>query len=284
MSPPPTPPHPAGSDKEPAAPSCGPTGDVRKCSASQHRQSIGDREDEPSAPEFDPGQCLFCAHGSAGLDDNMAHMAAAHGFSVPFREFLAVDLETVVSFLRFIICGYRECIACGARRSSVEGARQHMVARGHCRFNVSPDTEELYEMPPSTNAVAEQTRRDASVPVRLPSGKLISHRKKLDTHERRAARRPIRNRERDPVTSRLEPASDSSLAVLQRRGGGGSREIACSCEALLAAQLSRLRMTGARAQLKAEDRKRGRLERANNTVLFKHYRLDAGDGRIGRQF
>ncbi|KID89493.1 hypothetical protein MGU_03540 [Metarhizium guizhouense ARSEF 977] len=254
----------------------------------QNADSDSDTEDEPSVPEFDPGQCLFCAQESAALGDNMAHMAAAHGFSVPFRDRLAVGLETVVRHLHFVIYHHRECICCGARRSTASGAQHHMLAKGHCRFDVSPDTGALYEMPQRRNAVAERVHRDAGVPVRLPSGKLICRRGSLDAHEPRAASRTSSTpgRALDPVASRSEtcPNTTTSLAVARRRGGSGSGQVVRSSEALLAAQLSRLRVAGDRAQRRVEERKRGRLERANNTILFKHYRRDAGDGRIGRQF
>lgn len=217
----------------------------------------------------------------------MTHMAAAHGFSVPFQDYLAVDLETVVWYLHFIIFGYRECICCGygTRRSTVEGVQQHMVGKGHCRFDISPDTEDFYEMPQSENPVTEQTQGDSSKLVRLPSGKLISNRNNLETQEPRAARRVLPNRDSDTSAPRLNPSSSTPGQEVARRGGGnGSGEIVRSSEAILAAQLSRLRIADNRAQIKVEERKRGRLERKNNTILMKHFKLDAGDARIGRQF
>ncbi|KAK2590899.1 hypothetical protein QQS21_011411 [Conoideocrella luteorostrata] len=243
-----------------------------------------DTEYEPSAPTFAPGKCLFCPQESGILDDNMTHMAAAHSFSVPFQDCLAVDLETVIWYLHFVIHGYRECICCGTRRNTVEGVLQHMVAKGHCRFDVSSDTEDFYEMPQSKNALVEQTQRDDSMPVRLPSGKLISHRKSSDTHEPRAPRRATPDRSTESFASRLKAPATPGLEIAQRREGSGSGEIVRSSEALLAAQLSKLKIASDRVQHKEEERKRGRLERANNSILFKHYRLDSGDSRIGRQF
>lgn len=213
----------------------------------------------------------------------MTHMAAAHGFSVPFQEFLAVDLETVIWFLHFVIYGYRECTSCGIRRSTVEGIQHHMVAKGHCRFDISADTEEFYEMPQSENAVTEQAQRDESMPVRLPSGKVISRRKDLDAQEPRAPRRATPAREQDSLPMGPNAPSSSSNEIVQR-GGNGSGQVVRSNEAILAAQLSRLRIAGDREQQKEEQRKRGRLERATNSIMMKRFRLDSGDGRIGRQF
>ncbi|KAI1801908.1 C2H2 type zinc-finger-domain-containing protein [Daldinia bambusicola] len=251
-----------------------------------------DLEEEPQAPDFDPGTCLFCAHESDLLNDNMAHMASAHGFGVPFQEFLAVDLEMMVEYLHFIVFGYRECICCGKRRSTVEGVQQHMVAKGHCRFDISAETEELYEMPRSENIVVEQGQHDdSSMPMRLPSGKLISHRKNPDAQEPHAKPRPARretperhpSRHLDSFTPRPETSSSPSLEVAQR-GGSGSGEIVRSSEAILAAQLSKLRIAGDRIQHKEEKRKRWRLERAQNIISLKRFRLDSADSRMGRQF
>lgn len=278
---PPSPPPPSKADQTRPSPppsSTHPTDDTDKNVES-------DTEDEPSAPEFVPGKCLFCEQESSTLDDNMTHMATAHGFTVPFQDFLAVDLETVVAFLHFVIYAYRECICCGMRRGTVQGVQQHMLAKGHCRFDVSQDTEEFYELPQS-ESIVEQTQRDGSMEVRLPSGKLISHRKNQEPQEPRPARRATPDRPGlDAFASRSGPSSSApGNEVIQRQTANRGGEIMRSNEAILAAQLSRLRIAGDRAQRKEEERKRGRLESATNSIMMKRFRLDAGDGRIGRQF
>ncbi|KAI8962784.1 C2H2 type zinc-finger-domain-containing protein [Daldinia sp. FL1419] len=250
-------------------------------------------EDEPAAPDFAPGDCLFCAQESDELDGNMLHMATAHGFSVPFREFLAVDLETVVEYLHFVIFGYRECICCGTRRSTVEGLQQHMIAKGHCKFDVSAETEEFYEMPQSENSVIDQAQPDSSMPVRLPSGKLISHRKNPDAQDPQAKSRPARrempdkptNRSLDSFAPRPDTTSSPSLEVAQRGGSGsGSGEIVRSSEAILAAQLSKLRIASDRIQHKEEKRRRWRTERGQNFISLKRFKMDSDDGRMARRF
>ncbi|KAH7131250.1 C2H2 type zinc-finger-domain-containing protein [Dactylonectria macrodidyma] len=284
-SPPPTPPLDPNQTKS-AAPSSTRKRDEPDVEAENQDQNVdSDTEDEPAAPEFAPGNCLFCPQESASatLDDNMTHMAAAHGFTVPFQDCLAVDLETVVAYLHFVISGYRECICCGTRRSTVEGVQQHMVAKGHCRFDVTPETEEFYEMPQSENVVVEQANRDSSLPVRLPSGKLVSHRKNLEAHEPRPPRRAAPDRPLNPLASSSQSSPTPGTEVAHRRGANGSGEIVLSSEALLAAQLSRLRIAGDRVQQRAEARKRGRLESANNVISLQRFRLDAGDARIDRR-
>ncbi|KAI1661870.1 C2H2 type zinc-finger-domain-containing protein [Daldinia decipiens] len=298
-SPPPPPPSIDAGQTKSAAPSRARRRDEPDVDGDQDQEITSDTEgeiedepeEEPSAPDFDPGSCLFCAQESDILDDNMTHMAAAHGFNIPFQEFLAVDPETVVEYLHFVISGYRECICCGTRRGTVEGVQQHMVAKGHCRFDISIETEELYEMPQSENAVVNQAQRDGSMPVRLPSGKLISHRKNPDNQDPQAKPRPAHretpdrhpNRPLDSFAPRPGTTSAPSLEVAQR-GGSGCGEIVRSSEAILAAQLSKLRIAGDRIQHKEEKRKRWRLERAQNIISLKRFKLDSADGRMGRQF
>jgi pre-60S factor REI1 len=241
-------------------------------------------EDEPIVPDFVPGRCLFCAHVSGSLDASTTHMTAAHGFSVPFQDCLAVDLETLIAYLHFVIHGYRECICCGTRRNTVGGVQQHMVAKGHCRFDLTSDIEEFYEMSQSGHVPVENLYRGSSVPVRLPSGKLISHRKQPEPLPPRPSRRSTPNQRQESFALPSRTTSAPSLEVAQRRGENDPGQVVPSSEAILAAQLSKLQIAADRAQQKEEKRKRGRLEGANNLILFKHYRLDSGDSRIGRKF
>ncbi|KAL4866011.1 C2H2 type zinc-finger-domain-containing protein [Aspergillus spectabilis] len=289
LQPPPSTP---SNQRKRAAPSCAGKRTELDVGPDQDSNTDSDTEDEPSVVDFNPGKCLFCVQASSTSDDNMTHMAAAHGFSVPFPEFLAVNPETVVSYLHLLIFGYRKCICCCTQRSTVKGVQQHMASKGHCRFDITPDTEEFYKIPQShsQNAVIEQMQRDSSMPVRLPSGKLIAHRKNLDINERRAARRGPPDRDLDSFalgsgTSRPGSRAPSTpgLEVAERRRGNGGGEIVHRSEAILAAQLSKLQIAGDRAQYK-ENKKRGRLDRGSNTLLFKHFRLDSGDSRFGRQF
>ncbi|KAL4877979.1 C2H2 type zinc-finger-domain-containing protein [Aspergillus karnatakaensis] len=272
-------------------------------------------EDEPSEVEFNPATCLFCSQVSSTEDDSTTHMATAHGFSVPFQEFLAVDLETILSYLHTLIFSYRECISCHTQRGTIKAVQQHMASKNHCRFEITAETEEFYTIPQSQfqvqarNDVIEEMHCDPTLPVRLPSGKLIAHRKNLDVNPRRAARRELPDGDslgtapetttaysrlrskvpragirQNPNPSSTSPPSTPStdLEVAQRNTNGGG-EIVHRSEALLAAQLSKLQVAGNRAQQK-EEKRRGRLDRGSNPLLFKHFRLDAGDSRIGRAF
>lgn len=235
-----------------------------------------EEDQELVATEFVPGHCLFCTKDSSTLDESMKHMSSAHGFSIPFQEFLAVDLETLVSYLHFVINTYRDCICCGTRRSTVEGIQHHMLAKGHCCFDISPETEEFYEIPQCEDALGDR-KQDAGDPVRLPSGRVISHRKH---EEPRVPRREAADQKRLDSSAPVEPG----MEIAHRLAVNGSREVVQANEAILAAQLSRLKVTSDRAAQREEKRWKGRLERANNFFSLKRFRLDAADIRMGRQF
>ncbi|KAK0386906.1 hypothetical protein NLU13_5219 [Sarocladium strictum] len=258
--------------------------------------------EEADVPEFIPGQCVFCSHESDDLESSLGHMAISHGFNIPFQEFLAVDIEIVIWYLHFVIHGYRECISCGTKRSSPEAAQQHMMAKGHCRIDVTGEMGDFYEMPHADNDVLERTQNDTSGSVRLPSGKIISNRNHQEPPEprQRQARsnsllealtagpsEPEPKAPKNKSKTSTGPSADAntSTEVASRRGqeAHGGRMVR-SNEAILAAQLSRLVLAGDRAQIILEARKRGKMERKNNKILQKHFKVDAGDSRAGRQF
>lgn len=269
-------------------------------------ESEGDDEDddsedeELSVPDFIPGECLFCSQYDEDLDASLAHMATSHGFTVPYRDCLAVDVETVVWYMHFVIHGYQECICCGTRRGTVEAIQQHMKAKGHCRFDISPDTEEFYEMPKQEDAVLDQTHGEDSATLRLPSGRVITHRKIQEPQEprlRKSSPNPVLEALTSGPSSSSSPSSSakprasntstsSSQDLVPKRDTHGNEtgQMVRSSEAILAAQLSRLVVAGDKAQLRAESKKRSKMERKNNMILQKHYRVSSGDSRFGSTF
>ncbi|KAF5660701.1 hypothetical protein FCIRC_12059 [Fusarium circinatum] len=149
-----------------------------------------------SAPQsFTPGQCLFCPSVYPTLAESIIHMQTSHGLFVPYKQHLLVDLETLLRYIHLVIYEYRECIHCGTSRTTVQAVQQHMMGRGHCKFDVSDESEfadfydfsrqhldtdddvlsedneesESEEVKPDQKLV--QTDRDS---IRLPSGRLIS--------------------------------------------------------------------------------------------------------------
>ncbi|KAK7414990.1 hypothetical protein QQX98_006223 [Neonectria punicea] len=237
---------------------------------------------EPSeALEFNPAHCIFCGAENGTFDDNLAHMSKAHSFAIPHQGNLKVDLETLVGYLHLVIHGYGECIMCAARRNTVEGIQHHMTAKGHCRFNVASGIAEFYKMPEQEYHADEES-------LRLPSGKLLSHRTRATgPSASRTARQPARRR-LEPTTSlplatqthdsELVSTQDAtptpaSCAQLSRLTRGDQQSLAH----LPDHEVRSLLASSARAidqSKRDETHAQLRLEKAGNTTLTAHFRAD----------
>lgn len=89
---------------------------------------------EPEPVELDITDCIFCSHSSDTLEDNLKHMAYAHGFFIPDIKYVC-DLVGLVLYLQTKVSDYHMCLLCNGRGRgfrSMEAARAHMVDKGHC--------------------------------------------------------------------------------------------------------------------------------------------------------
>lgn len=160
----------------------------------------------------------------------MAHMLTAHSLIIPYQDSLAVELETLMWYLHLVIHGYHECVLCGTRRNTLEAVQQHMTAKGHCRFDISGEVADFYELSQSESHVlsGDLTRPDETS-LRLPSGKLLTHRSQAHLSPRPlSSRRPSADQTPPLSTSHETPLRSDTLQRKDRRLGG------------LALQLSRL--------------------------------------------
>ncbi|KAL7904424.1 C2H2 type zinc-finger domain-containing protein [Trichoderma velutinum] len=231
-------------------------------------------------PQFNPGQCLFCGAENDTFMDNLAHMSKEHSFAIPHEADLIVEPDTLIGYLYLIIYKYRECILCATRRSSVEGIQHHMMAKGHCRFNVTSDTADFYNIPTLKYHVDEEL-------LRLPSGKLLNHRTRASgSTAPKVARQPGERRidatASQPMTpthpSDLVPIPDNnntapSHTQISRLTRGDQQSLAHlpdhevrSLLATSARHIDQLRREEKDAQLK--------LDTAGNTTLTGHFRMD----------
>ncbi|KAK1640764.1 C2H2 type zinc-finger-domain-containing protein [Colletotrichum phormii] len=180
--------HAASVSTQPAAAlgKAGPTTESDSSSSSASEADLSDAEDDDD--DFILEECLFCNTTSDSLDGNVAHMHRAHGMFIPDKEKLIVDVETLVKYLHLVVSGYRECLQCGTQRRTAAAVQQHMLGKGHCRFDVTAEDSEFrdfYEQPSkdgentreegeARKAVADALEEGGS--IRLPSGKQLSHR------------------------------------------------------------------------------------------------------------
>ncbi|CRK13460.1 hypothetical protein BN1723_010043 [Verticillium longisporum] len=280
-------------------------------------------------PVFDHDQCLFCNKLSESFDDNVGHMQTAHGLFIPDKKRLIVDLETLFSYLHLIIVGHNECICCGTQRASTLAVQQHMLGKGHCKFDIASDDSEFADFYDFSGSEAgsevDEDADDSALPrkdrvenrtvqpdensLRLPSGRVISHRSQIPVNPRRQPLKP-----RSPGRSDLiedGPASDldnsapstsASTSLVSRSGKDALTQTrADKKEYKFAKQLASLNKNDERSLAhlplpqqrailathqkqiekahRAEERYRGRLESLGNQFLMTHFVKDAADKR-----
>uniref|UniRef100_A0A336LMG6 CSON012274 protein n=1 Tax=Culicoides sonorensis TaxID=179676 RepID=A0A336LMG6_CULSO len=93
-------------------------------------------EDENFENPITNNNCLFCDHHSKNIVNNVKHMSVEHSFFIPDAEF-CIDLEGLLAYLGEKICKYFICIWCNDRGKtfySLQGARKHMIDKGHCKM------------------------------------------------------------------------------------------------------------------------------------------------------
>lgn len=235
--------------------------------------------------EFTPEECLFCNHTSNDFAGNLSHMHQTHSLVVPFQDSLTVDLQTLIWFLHMVIFSYRECICCGKRRRTVEAVQQHMTSRGHCRFDVTDEMSGFYDMDSLHQHGAEGRSHPDDRTLRLPSGKLLSHRSHIDPHSKsRLREKPSPTDPSALPASQQSDARPQSLALSKK----GRHELA------LTTQVARLRIGDQMSLMhlpeshqrslllahkkrlddtkRAEKRKRGRMDNVGNkTAVHTNY-------------
>jgi pre-60S factor REI1 len=123
-----------------------------------------------------PSQCLFCNLESSTLDANIDHMSSRHGLFIPSLDRLS-DLESFFSYLATLIFSYNECLFCGLEKSTVEGVQTHMRDKGHCKIELSAESELLDFWEFSDDSGDEDvTMKLSSTEMRLPSGAVVNSR------------------------------------------------------------------------------------------------------------
>ena len=112
-------------------------------------QSFKINEDEtadPSSPsiycEFNELRCLFCNQENPDVDQNLVHMSKAHGLHLNTTNLL-VDIVSLLAYFNLVIFGYYECLYCGTQRSTHQAVQQHMMAKSHCKYDISNKDAEL---------------------------------------------------------------------------------------------------------------------------------------------
>lgn len=257
-------------------------------SSSDAYDDDSDDDGSESTPDFVAEQCLFCDAAAADFDQNVIHMASAHSFIVPYQDALLVDLQTLVWYFNLVIYGYHECIKCATRRTSVEAVQQHMLGKGHCRFDISDELADFYDLSQlDKRALAVESKDGEDATFRLTSGRIISQR---GSQQQQAPSSRTRQPEsststelavRSDAESQQLTKSERKLAMVERDMAQLSVRDRMAL-AHLPAHEQRAALVTRRKQIEKVMRaeRRGRLarEKRGNKVLQAHFRMD-GIGR-----
>lgn len=77
--------------------------------------------------------CFYCGANNKEVERNIRHMSNHHGLYIPERSFL-VDVQGLLEYMSETVSANHECLACGFQGRSLEGLRQHMYMKGHCKI------------------------------------------------------------------------------------------------------------------------------------------------------
>ncbi|KAK6507926.1 hypothetical protein TWF481_006347 [Arthrobotrys musiformis] len=112
-------------------------------SKSQDKIEEEDEEEGEGREETLPiTECLFCAHPSQTLQQNLAHMSKLHGLFIPEQPYL-VNLEGLIRYLGQKILIGHTCLYCNKPKGGLDGIRTHMRDKGHCMIAFETEAEML---------------------------------------------------------------------------------------------------------------------------------------------
>jgi pre-60S factor REI1 len=283
-----------------------------------------------SEPEFIPSQCIFCSQKSSDLEESLLHMRKSHSFFVPQKDRLVVSEQSLLKYLHLIIYGYLECLYCGTQRNTLQAVQQHMAQKGHCKMDISSEGSEFAEFYHLTSGEQSNDEEDEAeggstkrpvydlgqiddMSLRLPSGKVLSHRSAAPTHphhrplDRSANHSPNRNADLLPdppilVDVGSRSAEEGTITMLAGRAGGAlakseRKELAVEAKlanlsakdrrALMHLPVSQQRAVLATQKrqlersLRAERRMQNRVETLGNKTLMKHFVNDVPGRALG---
>lgn len=150
-------------------------------------------------------------------------MLKTHGLFIPDKDRLVVDTETLTAYLHLIIFGYFQCLYCGTLRSSAEAAQQHMMGKGHCKFDISSEDSEFHEFYDFDSSHEDDDEEDFEISAKrstvpfvqsddtfclLPSGKILSRRSSHQYRLQQHKNRPNLDRT-DPQLNSIPPTFSS---------------------------------------------------------------------------
>lgn len=207
--------------------------------------------------EFEESQCLFCDQSSSDLDQNLLHMSKVHGLHVITTNLL-VDVGSLLAYFHLIISCYHECIYCGTQRNTKQAVQQHMIAKGHCKYDLASKDAEFRDFYDLSAVEAEEELHRNLIATRL------SESAQLAAHNRSRKSRSSKRSDRAGTNITTLPSDQGSTSTSptpesQSDADTSSDDIETTPEHQIGLSIRAQKQTYAHnnqlAQLRAEDRK-----------------------------
>lgn len=186
---------------------------TRPKSPSDDEESIDILPSPSTNYEFDESQCLFCNKTNPNMDENLAHMSKTHGLHIASTDLL-VDVESLLAYFHLVISEYYECLYCGTQRNTRQAAQQHMIAKGHCKYDITDKDSEFrdfYEL--SSSETEEEIHQKLSAMRFSDNPHLSSQSRPRRSHPSKRSHRHApgitSSPDQAPTTSTRQPQPDA---------------------------------------------------------------------------
>jgi pre-60S factor REI1 len=212
--------------------------------------------------EFDNSQCLFCDQISLDLEQNLEHMSKSHGLHLATTN-LTVDIETLLAYFNLVISTDHECLYCGTQRNARQAVQQHMIAKGHCKYDLTAKDSEFREFYDLSSLEAEEELQRNLIATRLLDAESAA------THSKFRRSRSLKHANKQYLNftfSLSERASTSSSHSLRPKNNDDSssddassddteRSADLLCELSIREQKRSFTLNNQLSQLRADDRR-----------------------------
>lgn len=160
----------------------------------RHQTDHYDEGTSTSSSDIDDGveemKCLFCNESSLNVEQNLEHMSTTHGLHI-VTEHLMVDVGSLLAYFHLIVSEYHECLFCGTQRNTLQAIRQHMIAKGHCKYDLTAKDAEFRDFYDFSSSEAEDDLARSYLALRLSekSQRAIQDRSKKSRQSLRSSKR-----------------------------------------------------------------------------------------------
>jgi len=212
--------------------------------------------------EFSKAQCLFCDQISLDSEQNLEHMSKSHGLYIATTN-LSVDIETLLAYFHLVISTDHECLYCATQRNTRLAVQQHMIAKGHCKYDLTAKDSEFREFYDLSLLKAEEQLQRNLIATRF------SDLREAATHSKSSRSRsskhgneqhvnltcsPSKQASTSPSRS-IKPQNDNDTSSDDTSSDDTERSADLLCELSIREQKRSYTLNNQLSQLRAEDRR-----------------------------